>query len=81
MNAYCHRWAPLSDLPDDWRDLRCEALENLASIWAEQRERLHEHEALRKFTYLDNPEALERQFREWLSRTINLALEQWRKQL
>ncbi|MEW6747755.1 MAG: Fic family protein [Planctomycetota bacterium] len=34
-----------------------------------------------QFTYLDNPEALEGQFRKWLSQTINFALEQWRKQL
>ncbi len=35
-----YRWAPLTDLPDDWRSIASDQLPALAQVWSEQRDRL-----------------------------------------
>ena len=55
--AVLHKWTPISDLPDDWRNLSIPELASLASVWDEQRIQLEESNAVKKFN--------ERLIREW----------------
>ncbi|HKV42193.1 MAG TPA: hypothetical protein VJX67_23520 [Blastocatellia bacterium] len=43
------QWQFITDLPQNWRELRSTELESLASIWKEQSSRLQEREALNQF--------------------------------
>lgn len=50
-------WKPIADLPDNWRSLGIPELSSLASVWAEQHNRLKESRAVKAFN--------ERLAREW----------------
>lgn len=52
-----YRWSMVQDLPTDWHRLMSDDLSSLASIWIEQKGRLHESESLRRFN-----EQLQRQW-------------------
>ena len=43
------RWQPLTDLPDNWRDLADTELPALARVWSEQKQRLADSETLEQF--------------------------------
>lgn len=42
-------WAPVSDLPGNWRELASSDLQSLSKIWSEQSERLKESDSLKQF--------------------------------
>ena len=43
------KWQPLTDLPDNWRDLADTELPALASVWSEQKQRLADSDTLKQF--------------------------------
>lgn len=51
------KWQPITDLPENWQNLRLPELASLAQVWAEQHDRLKESQAVREFN--------ERLRREW----------------
>ncbi len=51
------KWQPITDLPANWQDLSIPELSSLAGVWAEQRDRLQESQAVKEFN--------ERLLREW----------------
>lgn len=55
--AVIYKWKPISDLPDNWRDLSIPELASLASVWNEQRAQLEEWNSVKRFN--------ERLVREW----------------
>ncbi|MBI5154996.1 Fic family protein [Candidatus Poribacteria bacterium] len=56
-----HRWQPLTDLPENWRDQGSPELATLASIWREQASDLKKSDALKRFQ--------ERLSRQWAIET------------
>lgn len=48
-NQVGHRWRPIEDLPDDWRDLADADLGYLVEHWNENREELASHGGVRDF--------------------------------
>lgn len=56
-----YQWQPIVDLPESWRELASPGLENLASVWLEQSDRLKESAGYGVF--------IERLCREWAIET------------
>jgi fido (protein-threonine AMPylation protein) len=56
-NKTAFEWKPITDLPDDWKELRNPELYSLAGVWAEQHTQLKQSRSVSDFN--------ERLLREW----------------
>lgn len=61
VDVIAHRWEPITDLPDKWKDLERVELRALAGVWAQQRQQMEGAAVLEQFN--------ERLQREWAIET------------